>query len=664
MPGQAITVDNQLFVGRVEEQKQFRSALTELLDPPAEEKLPYICLLYGDGGSGKTTLAKRFRDIAQEELPFSGKFRTLWIDWEDERKKFPGLQVGRRQISPETVFQVIHTAAIRERWGRQFDSYRKAVSKKDDATKKAVETISADSDRSELDLLRSISVDALAKIVRSRIPGIGQTGEDIVGAFLDAGVQIGAEQAAKIAQILEKQLRIHLDPDHFDYFLNPDEQLAVALARGLEKIAKNQQLLIVLDTYEIVDEVDIWIRAVMREAGPRIMWVIAGRNNLVQSRQFGSRYFKGYADDTPRRLMANNMMPLSIDDIRTYLHAVMESKTVSMDPKAASPGLSRRTREDLTEKQVEAISRVTRGIPLAVKEAAQIWKAGVSFDDIVGDIDDANAGSQVIKRMTDGYLQHVVQESDKMALFALTLADGDVEILQAMLRPNDGSAFDLGSLLQRLERDYVSVNAEKARLHDTPAIFIKDFLMSEVQRNSDRVRALNTRAVESLRARMELSEADLPLIEDRCRDDNWIRSAVAMANYLFWLNESDAWHWVIPRFLEGMAYNEFLKDGLVKVAEEWKGISDNTARLYSVIKRATEDSDTLFKVLTRLESRGWLEGENANERKAILRLFNADQLLSEKKAQEALQILEGVETSFHIIGPFLLDKLADGYSLT
>ena len=97
MAEQVISVDNKLFVGRVEEQKQFRAALNELLSPPPRELLPYLSLLYGEGGSGKTTLAKRFRDIALTEDPFQQEYKVLWIDWEDERKKFPDLQVRRQQ---------------------------------------------------------------------------------------------------------------------------------------------------------------------------------------------------------------------------------------------------------------------------------------------------------------------------------------------------------------------------------------------------------------------------------------------------------------------------------------------------------------------------------------------------------------------------------------
>jgi hypothetical protein len=71
---------------------------------------PYA--LYSDGGIDKITRAKRFRAIAAER-PFRGKFQTLWIDWEDERRRYVSLQVGRENISPEVVFDVIHATTVR-----------------------------------------------------------------------------------------------------------------------------------------------------------------------------------------------------------------------------------------------------------------------------------------------------------------------------------------------------------------------------------------------------------------------------------------------------------------------------------------------------------------------------------------------------------------------
>lgn len=644
MPDQAVTVDDKLFVGRVEEQKQFRAALAEVLDPPPGEDLPYVCLLYGDGGTGKTTLAKRFHDITGKEPPFAGKFNILWIDWEDERKKYPGMQVGRNLISPETVFKVLHAAAIRQKWGRQFAAYRKAVKKREETAKEVAQAITADNDWDELAVLRSLSVDALAKIVRTRIPLIGEAGEEIVEAFLEAGIKIGADQAAKLATAIETQLRAHLKSDNFDYFLNPFEQMAFALARGLNRVANNKPLLIVLDTYEIVDRVDIWIRAVTRAAGPNVMWIVSGRNDLVESRRFGSEYFKGYADESPRRLLAYRMRPLAIENIRTYLQ-------------------DSATERELSDQEIEAISRVTRGIPLAVKEAVDIWKAGAKLDEIVVDGRDVQASSQIVQKMTDRYMQHVVAESDRQALYSLALADGDVDLLRGMLQPLEGGAFDLEDLLRRLERDYASVHADRARLHDDPAVFFKDYLKADVRRTSERVRGLSNRAVDVIRERMAGLETELPRIEDRCQDENWIKATLSMAHYLFWVDETSAWHWIIPRYVEGMAYSRDLRDGLVEVVASWKWISENTERFFQVLAPAGDDDLTRFPVLMRLAERGWLDGNDKMERQAILNVHQGNHLLRLGQFDTALQWYENAETGLPIEGRLLKSQLADAYEL-
>jgi tetratricopeptide (TPR) repeat protein len=644
MHDQSLMVDDKLFVGRVEEQKQFRAALAELLNPPPTEDLPYVCLLHGDGGTGKTTLAGRFRDIVQSELPYAGEFQVLWIDWEDERKKFPGLQVGRQQISPETVFRGIHAAGIRKKWGRQFVAYRKAVNKREEAAKKVAEAITSDNDWDELAILRSLGVDALAKIVRFKLPMIGDAGEDVVQTFLDFGIKVGAEQAFKLRTAIETQLRAHLKSDHFDFFLNPFEQLALALARGLNRAAKGKRLLVVLDSYEIVDHVDIWMRTVIHAAGPRVMWVISGRNDLVQSRQFGLDYFKGYADDTPRRLLAYKMLPLAVEDIRTYFMA-------------SAP------KRDLAQAELETISRVTRGIPLAVKVAADIWNSGATLQELAGDAGDIGASGQLVQRMTDRYMQHVVAEADKQALYALALAEGDVELLRAMLRPDDGAPFDLEEVLRRLERDYTSVHANSTRLHDDPAVFFREFLQADVRRTSQRVQNLNRRAVEALQVRLANLESDLPLAEDRCQDDSWTKATLAMANYLFWVNETEAWHWIIPRFVEAMAYNRDLQDGLVKVAGEWIGLGESTERLHGILSRDRGDADALLKVLQRLDERGWLDGDDAEERRSILRIHQGNLLLRRRDYAAALKKYDGASDGLPPEGRQLKEQLAGAYEL-
>ncbi|MFQ5421629.1 MAG: hypothetical protein ACE5EY_14850, partial [Anaerolineae bacterium] len=355
MPDERIQVQEKPFLGRVDEQKQFRAALADLLDANDKEDQPYVCLLYGDGGIGKTTLAGRFDGISAEERPFAGQFQSLWVDWEDERKKNPGLQVGRESVTAEALFKGIYDAAIRQKWGRRFTGYRKAIQKSTQAEKKIAEVLTGEDSWDELAVIRNVSVSVLAKIVRSKMPYIGDTGQQLVQTFLDAGVEIGLDQATRLRAGLETYLRARLKPNEFDHFLNPNEQLAFALARGLKSVASKKRLILFLDSYEVVDRADIWLRAVIQVAGPRVIWVIAGRNDLVRSRQFGAEYFKGYADDRPSRLLAIRMRPLAVAHIRTYFEMQGHS---------------------LGDEELEAVSRVTRGIPLAVQEVADMLAAG------------------------------------------------------------------------------------------------------------------------------------------------------------------------------------------------------------------------------------------------------------------------------------------------
>lgn len=104
-------VGKHRFVGRIEDQKQFRAALSEVLRQPAGEQLPYVFLLYGDGGMGKSSLAQRFCAIALYEQPFEGEFATFAIDWGWEQRKHASLREGREYVSPETVFEVIYEQA-------------------------------------------------------------------------------------------------------------------------------------------------------------------------------------------------------------------------------------------------------------------------------------------------------------------------------------------------------------------------------------------------------------------------------------------------------------------------------------------------------------------------------------------------------------------------
>jgi len=652
--GDSIYVNNHIFLGRVEEQKQFRNVLGEVLNT-TDEELPWVVLLHGDGGMGKTTLAARFRDIAQGEEPFAGAFETLQIDWEELRRRHVSLQADRESITPEAVLDALH-AAIPQAWKRHFNKYQEAVKLRAEAEKKASEAMSVSGERDSLSELRGLGAGALAKLARQSAPVIGETGEKAVKVLSELGIKVAEDQARNVINALNTRLRARLKAEQFEIFLNPQERLARALADGLKKLTESglvlsgKPLIITLDTYEIVDRADVWMRVVMRHAGPRVLWMVCGRNNLRNSRAFGAEYFKGYREEWSRRLLDYNMPQLALDDVRTWF-------------------ASEAPAHPLNEAEAEAISRATRGIPLAIREVAEMRQRGLPVEQIVGDIDDATPTKEIVTRMTERYLLHAINnEADRRALYALALAQGDRERLRAMLRPDDSQPFDLDARLRNLERDYASVHLDENRLHDAPALFFRERLKRS--RDEDWAQALNRRAVETLRARLRKLEADLPRLEDRCDDEDWTRTAVALTDHLFWLDESEAWRWFAPRFVESLAYGAELREGLLDIAADWKEQlsrgGQKRLRLFS--KGASpdgepEDQAAMLDELDRLAKIGWMkeseEDDCETERQAILDWRHGESLYRREKYSEALAGCERAERRLPPGGEKLRKRLAE-----
>ncbi|MCA9945889.1 MAG: tetratricopeptide repeat protein [Anaerolineales bacterium] len=646
-----VYLNGRPFLGRVEEQKRFRAALTETMPPPPGEDLPYVILLYGDGGIGKTTLAQRFKDIAETEPPFEGDFFTLWIDWEDEREKNIALKVGREQISIETVFNLIHTNFLQanERWGRYFDRYQKMVKERREIEKQAAEILTGGGADNEFSRkLIGATTSALATIIRWQVP-IGDTGEKLAQQFLEAGVEIGADKASSLRNFMQTRLQARLKAEQYQIFLNPHEQLALALADGIQQITHQKPLIVFFDTYEIVDRTDIWVRSLIKAAGPKLIWVIGGRQNLVKNRQFGQDYFRGYADTFPRRLIDYDMHQLAQDDVAAYFSEIAAPKK-------------------LTETEIEAFALATRGIPLAMRTAGEIWQKGATIEEIVGDVDAHTPHQEIVEQMTARYLLHALQnEADRQAIYALALAKGNHRVLQAMLETEAGTnSFDLPKRLQALRRDYAAIHLQEARLHDEPTAYILSHLQQDERRSSWNIQRLNMNAEAALEAYIQQLETELPLLEERCEDEDWVQATLDLTHTKFWLEEQAGWQYFVPRFVEGLAYSQDLVRGLLEVGQRWKKClskrGQKRLKLFSSaipLLRNLESSEEMVKELNRLDRADWLQGEHEKERKAILSWANGLIFLKQKSLQKAQEAFAKTERGLPNEGTYLKQHLGE-----
>ena len=229
--------------------------------------------------------------------------------------------------------------------------------------------------------LRDLGAAGLAKLVRIGLPGVGDSGEKLTAALLSAGIQVGAEQAARLRRSADDFVQARLDPKHYDIYRRPNETLARALATGLKQVSRSKPLVLLLDTYEIIERTDPWLRVAIKNAGPRVVWVISGRHNLAPSRP--TDRFVGYSAEFPRRLSTWDIQELAIKYVLEYLRArVPQRKTARQD--------------------AEAIHRATLGVPLAMQAAAYLWARGVPLEAITEGIPDRAPRDEIVRLLYRG----------------------------------------------------------------------------------------------------------------------------------------------------------------------------------------------------------------------------------------------------------------------
>lgn len=637
MSSSTIFVDHQPFFGRVEEQKQFRAALKDVLWASSEERYPYLFLLSGDAGIGKSTLVRRFCDITMRESPSRGEFGLLWVDClqQGTRDWQANLTVGGEQIGAERVFEMLYRVAQEHQWDEYFERYQTILDRCHLAACEAAAALTAVDEQGLWVPLSGISAAEFAKMMRAQ-----------------SSEQMRQSKAFELRALIEKRLRTKMLPEQFDLFIHPEEALALAMAEGLKRLAAKQPLVVVLDSYEVVAQADYWLQQVIEAAGSQIVWIIAGRHPFQQPNQAQSTPFINAHSYFPRRFIPINMQRLSTDEIQAYF---------------SSPLFKR----PLDEEALKAISRATRGIPLAVREAAEIWATGKPMSAIVGDTTEATPSGDIVQKMTERYLIHCINnEEDKHTLYTLALARGDDQLLQALLSQNNPT-FDLAAYLHQLERRYTSVYSEKSRLHEEPAAFLLEDLRTRL-RQASWVQRLVRQTLTLIEERLSILRQALPTIEARCQNESWIKAVIDKSYYLFWLNEEAAWRWLMPRFVESLAYNYNLKRALLRVIEDWKGyLSQESQQRINILQETEQElpiahlfqlppsEADLLAELSQLAEAGWLAGEGERERYAILSLRGANWLFQQQKYQEALHLYENVEVGLPAQGKELKRQLAE-----
>jgi len=681
----------EFFLARTEEQRRFRELLRSQVGLSRRRKLlnkiglmrddrepdphpdsPWIFLFYGEGGMGKSTLLKQLQAIAEGKLvaqnpgdrAWVGQFTILKIDWETERSQRPSLQGPRDQIAESAVLDVLFDCAAPLDQSC-FKDYEQRLKDLKAASEKVSNKLQTEQQGGNAVVSKALAIFAKAGLRWLKF-------DDVVKDYGDQ-IDAATEAATELAPQVKAWLRDSLERPELEVFERPDQVLADALGKGLAKLAARKPVLMFLDTYEVVDHkaCDAVVRLVMKAAGGRVSWVVAGRTDLRKSGTRGGIYFSGYGNDFPEAKVYDKALDqFGKAEIREYFARKVPDRPID-------------------DADARAIGEFSLGIPLVVAEIVSIWHKcpQLSWQQILvsATADEAQTPrDQVIATMTERFLFHCLQQGrdeaartaltqDLAAIYCLAIVrpPHNRKLLQAMLQTDD-----LSATLANLQKSYSFVFADEFRLHDNLLAYLRPYLLAAARRESPAVQGLNDRALEHLNERLATKRQELPELGDQFESENAKALWLDAAHHHFWKaqdpdrDETAAWQFWLGVFVDAWLGDRLFAYKLVQVLGGFERcLSPDGRRRYERFKgdwykKYEFDCDArkaLLDELDKLARRGWLVTDQHPERAATLELERARLFYGQKQDSAALQALAALDRRWADPSPALREAIADLY---
>lgn len=229
---------------------------------------------------------------------------------------------------------------------------------------------------------------AVIEVALSAIPVVGPLASALGGAGADVFVD---------------WLGGFLSKDDLEFYLDPVQRLTAEFISNINQVAKKHRLVLMLDTYEQMPDMNEWTRELAQKLHTDILLVIAGRAALGAE---WDRAWQGW---------------------RTLAH-LEELKVISEEDmrRLVQKYYSTMRGDDLASAQIKDIADFARGLPLAVTATVQLWTQY--------GIEDFNAVKpQVIADMVDRIMEGIPETMRPVLQTAATLRWFNKDILRALL---------------------------------------------------------------------------------------------------------------------------------------------------------------------------------------------------------------------------------------
>jgi tetratricopeptide (TPR) repeat protein len=627
------TSSEEIFLGRDSEMSALDRVITAWRNP--SNVLPQVALIWGQGGIGKSTLLRHFSETLKG--PTFSTAAILKIDWQMERDNNAPFQVVKENVKPIAVLDKIdhQASSYFDTANHAYSNAKKQLSEAELQLRKAIEAFKLDD--------RPQSSTGVAGVM-SEIVGAGATmsaiahGNDpesskAAGDVMKAGLRFLIERFSwSTPSDLDRGLK-SVDGTTRELLEQPDSYLAQSLAKDLVERSVSRPLIIVFDTYEIVSEVDPMMRTIIKLAGPRVAWIIAGRDDLYAERMgtFGQRLGYGAEDRQSYRVERIDLRQLAQQELAEYFR------------------LEAPNREAPAGDELTRLYQATRGIPLAIRIACNIWRTGASIEAVAGA--DGRSDPELVQEMVERYLKHCALDgADRRALAAVAMADGNADVLRAMIEPELKNGKTYEARLAQLGDRHAAVQRRAEHgimLHDDAKLFFLHRLLGD-WRGEEWVRTFAEHAADVFRDKVKDALNYHISLDGLCEDKDYNDSSSNLVRYLFWIDADEAARLLTMFVMEGLAHSSEFVKAVLDVATPWRAVCDDRlAKRLGVLRRGSYAwSDGRIALVQLLEDdyqRGWigrgidtLEHAHAREHKAIYHWLKAGALRRQNRFGDAL----------------------------
>jgi len=424
--------------------EHLREMFRQWLAAPALPKRLFI--VHGVGGVGKSSLLRMFR------LHCKSVGVPVALASGDEQKS--ALEVLTRWADDLKADGV----ALPE-FGKTHEHYRAIQAKVDTQAKKAQDARGRAADiagKAASKTAEAAGGVLAGAAIGSVIPGIGTAIGSALGGVLGG---MGAEA-------LVDWLRGFLTKPDIDLLLDPAKKLTADFLNDVANAANKRRIVLMLDTFEQMTALEDWTREVAQQLPANVLLVIAGRALPNWSRAWAGWMANAQVEE---------LRPMSEDDMRELVrryYAMLRGG--EPDPK-----------------QVEAIIRFARGLPMVVTSAVQLW---VRYPDTVGDFQAIKP--YVVADLVDRLMEGVPKAMVPALEAAAAVRWFDQPILRAVMAQED--VRDAYNELRRFP--FVRTRAEGLALHDAVREIMDENLRVQ---DAERHRELHERAAAYFEKRLE-----------------------------------------------------------------------------------------------------------------------------------------------------------------